>query len=211
TGNVKEIILATNPSMEGDATAASYFLAAAAILGGRCCVTNLHGQSAQGDAAFAELLWKMGCRVRRSFLSAGKGIEISRDPKVPLRPIDADLNDMPDVVLTLAAVCLFAEGTSTILNVGNLRLKETDRLYALSTELARLGAKVEVGEDYLEITPGPPKEAQIETYNDHRMAMAMSLVGLGRPGVVLKDPACVSKTYPHFFQDLELVRQGRRS
>ena len=191
--------------VEGDATAASYFLAAAAILGGRCCVTNVCGNSPQGDAAFAELLWKMGCRVRRSFLPGGKGIEISRDPKTPLRPIDADLNDMPDVVLTLAAVCLFAEGTSTILNVGNLRLKETDRLHALSTELTRLGAKVEVGEDYMEITPGPPKEARIETYDDHRMAMAMSLVGLGRPGVVIKDPACVSKTYPHFFQDLRLV------
>jgi len=193
--------------VEGDATAASYFLAAAAILGGRCCVTNVSGNSAQGDAAFANLLWKMGCRVRRSFLSGGKGIEVSRDPKEPLRPIDADLNDMPDVVLTLAAVCLFAGGTSTILNVGNLRIKETDRLDALSTELARLGAKVVVGEDYLEITPGPHKAARMETYDDHRMAMAMSLVGLGRPGVVIKDPACVSKTYPLFFQDLELLRQ----
>jgi 3-phosphoshikimate 1-carboxyvinyltransferase len=98
---------------------------------------------------------------------------------------------------------MFADGTSTILNVGNLRIKETDRLHALSSELARLGAKVDVGEDYLEITPGPPKDAAVETYDDHRMAMAMSLVGLGRPGVVIKDPACVAKTYPRFFQDLE--------
>lgn len=192
--------------VEGDATAASYFLAAAAILGGRCCITNLHGASPQGDAAFADLLWKMGCRVRKSFLAGGKGIEVSRDPGVPLRPIDAGLNDMPDVVLTLAAVALFADGTSTILNVGNLRIKETDRLHALSTELVRLGAKVEVGDDYLEITPGPAREATLETYDDHRMAMAMSLVGLGRPGVVIRNPACVSKTYPRFFQDLETLR-----
>ena len=189
--------------VEGDATAASYFLAAAAILGGSCRITNVRGNSPQGDAAFADLLWKMGCRVRRSFLAGGWGIEVSRDPGMPLRPINADLNDMPDVVLTLAAVCMFADGTSTILNVGNLRIKETDRLHALSSELARLGAKVDVGEDYLEITPGPPKDAAVETYDDHRMAMAMSLVGLGRPGVVIKDPACVAKTYPRFFQDLE--------
>lgn len=196
--------------VEGDATAASYFLGAAAMLGGRCCVTNVHGSSAQGDAGFADVLWKMGCRVRKSFLSGGKGIEVSRDPRTPLRPIDADLNDMPDVVLTLAAVCLFAGGTSTILNVGNLRIKETDRLHALSTELTRLGAKVKVGDDYLEITPGPPRTARVETYDDHRMAMALSLVGLGRPGVVIKDPACVSKTYPHFFEDLQLLRQAER-
>ncbi|MCY3020601.1 MAG: 3-phosphoshikimate 1-carboxyvinyltransferase [Planctomycetota bacterium] len=193
--------------VEGDATAASYFLAAAAILGGRCCITNIMGDSAQGDAGLADVLWKMGCRVRKRVLGGDRGIEVSRDPSVPLRPIAADLNDMPDVVLTLAAVCMFAQGTSTILNVGNLRLKESDRLEAVSTELRRLGAKVEVGDDYLEITPGPPKPATIETYDDHRMAMAMSLVGLGRPGVIIKNPACVSKTYPSFFADLAALRR----
>jgi 3-phosphoshikimate 1-carboxyvinyltransferase len=196
--------------VEGDATAASYFLAAAAILGGRCCITNVSADSPQGDAAFADLLWRMGCRVRKSFLAGGRGIEVTRDPRTPLRPIDADLNDMPDVVLTLAAVCMFAEGTSTILNVGNLRIKETDRLDALSAELRRLGARVEVGEDYLEITPGPPRIAALETYDDHRMAMAMSLIGLGRPGVVIKDPACVAKTYPQFFTDLDRLRQKKK-
>jgi 3-phosphoshikimate 1-carboxyvinyltransferase len=194
--------------VEGDATAASYFLAAAAILGGRCAVTNVGGNSPQGDAGFADLLWKMGCQVRKCFIAGQRGIEITRDRKVPLKPIDADLNDMPDVVLTLAAVCMFAEGTSTILNVGNLRIKETDRLAALSTELRKLGAQVEVGEDYLEITPGRPQPAAVDTYDDHRMAMAMALVGLGRLGVVINDPGCVAKTYPEYFRDLRRIQQS---
>ena len=192
--------------VEGDATAASYFLAAAAILGGRCCITNVAGDSAQGDAGFADVLRRMGCRVRRGMLAGNRGIEVTRDPKIPLQPIDADLNDMPDVVLTLAAVCMFAEGTSTILNVGNLRIKETDRLKALATELKRMGAEIDEGDDYLEITPKSSLDAKIETYDDHRMAMAMALVGLARPGITIKDPACVSKTYPNYFDDLARLK-----
>jgi 3-phosphoshikimate 1-carboxyvinyltransferase len=193
---------AGNYEIEGDATAASYLLGAAAILGGRCAVTNVSADSAQGDARFWRVLQRMGCKVRTGFLANKRGIEIYRDPKVPLKAIDVDLNDMPDVVLTLAVVCLFAEGTSTILNVGNLRIKETDRLAALATELRRLGAHVEEGEDYLEITPGKPKAAAVETYDDHRMAMSLALAGLGQEGVTIKNPACVSKTYPEFFADL---------
>jgi 3-phosphoshikimate 1-carboxyvinyltransferase len=196
-----------NYEVEGDATAASYFLAAAAILGGRCCVTNVRADSAQGDAGFAHVLRRMGCRVRQGFLPGNRGIEVSRDPKTPLKAIDADLNDMPDVVLTLAAVCLFGDGPSLIENVGNLRIKETDRLAALATELRRLGATVEEGTDSLEITPGEFKEAAIETYDDHRMAMAMALAGLARPGVTIKNPSCVSKTYPDYFSDLEKLRK----
>ena len=192
--------------VEGDATAASYFLAAAAILGGRCCVTNIRADSAQGDAGFADVLRRMGCRVRQGFLPGNRGIEVSRDPKTPLKAIDADLNDMPDVVLTLAAVCLFADGPSLIENVGNLRIKETDRLTALTTELRRLGAKVDEGQDSLEITPAQTLDAAVETYDDHRMAMAMSLAGLARPGVTIKNPSCVSKTYPEYFLDLEKLR-----
>lgn len=195
-----------NYEVEGDATAASYFLAAAAILGGRCCITNVAGDSAQGDAGFADVLRRMGCRVRRGMLAGKHGIEVIRDPKIPLQPIDADLNDMPDVVLTLAAVCMFAEGTSTILNVGNLRIKETDRLKALATELRRMGAEIDEGEDYLEITPRASLDAKIDTYDDHRMAMAMALVGLARPGITIKDPACVSKTYPDYFDDLARLK-----
>lgn len=189
-------------AIEGDATAASYFLGAAAILGGRCCVTNVRANSAQGDARFADVLRRMGCKVRTGFLAGKRGIEVSRDPKTPLNAIDIDMNHMPDVVLTLAAVCLFAEGTSTIMNVGNLRIKETDRLDALANELRRIGAQIEVDEDSLEITPGKPLAAAVETYDDHRMAMSMALAGLGQEGVTLKNPACVSKTYPEFFTDL---------
>ena len=148
----------------------------------------------------------MGCSVRTGILGNKRGIEVRRDPQTPLKAIDADMNDMPDVVLTLAAVCLFAEGTSTIMNVGNLRIKETDRLAALATELRRLGAHIEEGEDYLEITPGPPLAAAVETYDDHRMAMSLALAGLGREGVTIKNPACVSKTYPDFFLDLGKLR-----
>lgn len=189
--------------VEGDATAASYFLGAAAILGGRCCVTNVAADSKQGDARFADVLIKMGCRVRKGFLANNRGIEVSRDPNTPLKPIDVDMNDMPDVVLTLAAICMFAKGTSSIINVGNLRIKETDRLRALANELRKLGAEIDEGEDYLEITPAKNLDAEIATYDDHRMAMSMALIGLARPGVTLLNPACVSKTYPHFFEDLK--------
>jgi 3-phosphoshikimate 1-carboxyvinyltransferase len=189
--------------VEGDATAASYFLAAAAILGGRCGISNVSGASAQGDSAFIGVLEKMGCRVRKNYLPRKMGIEVFRDPKVPLRPIAIDMNAMPDVAQTLAVVCLFAEGTSTIYNVANLRLKETDRLKALASELRRLGAEVYEGADELRITPGAFKAAKIETYGDHRMAMALTLAGLAQPGITIKDPACVAKTYPQFFSDLD--------
>jgi len=189
--------------VEGDATAASYFLGAAAILGGRCCVTNVAADSKQGDARFADVLIKMGCRVRKGFLANNRGIEVTRDPNTPLQPIDVDMNDMPDVVLTLAAICMFAKGTSSIINVGNLRIKETDRLRALANELRKLGAEIDEGDDYLEITPAKNLDAEIATYDDHRMAMSMALIGLARPGVTLLNPACVSKTYPHFFDDLK--------
>ncbi len=189
-------------AIEGDATAASYFLGAAAILGGRCCVRNVSANSAQGDIRFADVLRRMGCKVRTGFLLGRRGVEVSRDPKIPLKAIDVDMNDIPDVVLTMAAVCLFAEGTSTIMNVGNLRIKETDRLAALATELRKLGAHVDEGEDSLEITPGPPRAAAVDTYDDHRMAMSLALVGLGQDGVTINNPACVSKTYPEFFTDL---------
>ena len=192
--------------VEGDATAATYFLAAAAILGGRVAITNLRADSPQGDAAFADLLARMGCRVRAGFLPGGWGIEVTRDPSVPLAPVEADLNAMPDTAQTLAAVALFADGPSRLTNIANLRLKETDRLKALNTELTRLGARVVEGPDWLEIHPGPPREATIETYDDHRMAMAMALVGLGRPGVAIRNPACVAKTYPDYFTDLERLR-----
>jgi 3-phosphoshikimate 1-carboxyvinyltransferase len=194
-------------AIEGDATAASYFLAVPAILGGRLAVTNLRADSPQGDVAFASLLEQMGCRVRRGFLKDGFGIEVARDPGEPLRQLRADLNSFPDLAQTLAAVALFASGPSRLSNLANLRIKETDRLHALAAELTRLGAQVLEGPDFLEIAPGPPRETVVETYDDHRMAMALALVALARPGIVLKNPACVAKTYPRFFEDLERLRK----
>jgi len=195
-------------AVEGDASAATYFLALPAILGGRATVTNLRADSAQGDAAFANLLERMGCRVRRGFLPGGFGVEVSREPHARLAPLEADLNDMPDVVQTLAAVALFADGRSRFTRIANLRLKETDRLAALHHELAHLGAEVQEGPDWLEVAPGRPCPADVKTYDDHRMAMALALVGLARPGVTILNPACVAKTYPRYFEDLTKLRHA---
>jgi 3-phosphoshikimate 1-carboxyvinyltransferase len=186
--------------IEPDASAASYFFAAAAIAGGEVTIPGLHAQSLQGDVRFVEVLEDMGCEVlQEKNSSTVKG--------GPLRGIDVDMNDISDTVMTLAAVACFAEGPTTIRNVAHIRHKETDRLHALATELRRVGAGVDERADGLTITPGPLHGATIETYNDHRMAMSMALIGLRVPGIVLRDPGCVAKTYPHFFDDLERLRQ----
>src|SRR5262249_52420470 len=148
---------------------------------------------------FVELLQEMGCTVVRD----EQGITVHGDT---LRGIDADMNDISDTVMTLAAVACFAEGPTTIRNVAHIRHKESDRLTALATELRRVGAEVDEFADGLTITPRPLHGAEVETYNDHRMAMSMALIGLKVPGVVIKDPGCVAKTYPHFFDDLERLR-----
>jgi len=186
-------------SVEPDASAASYFLAAAAISGGNVCVAGLGLESIQGDLRFVELLEQMGCRL----LPNPFGLDLEGGP---LRGIDADMNDISDTVMTLAAVACFAEGPTTIRNVAHIRHKETDRLAALAAELRRVGAGVDEFADGLTITPRPLHGAEIETYNDHRMAMSMALIGLKVPGVVIKDPGCVAKTYPGFFADLEKLR-----
>ncbi|HEV3235801.1 MAG TPA: 3-phosphoshikimate 1-carboxyvinyltransferase, partial [Gemmataceae bacterium] len=125
----------------------------------------------------------------------------------PLHGIDVDMNDISDTVMTLAAVACFAEGPTTIRNVAHIRHKETDRLAALTTELRRVGAGVEEFADGLTIIPQPLHGAEIETYNDHRMAMSMALIGLKVPGIIIKNPGCVAKTYPGFFDDLEKLRK----
>jgi 3-phosphoshikimate 1-carboxyvinyltransferase len=185
--------------VEPDASAASYFFAAAAITGGEVTVAGLGVPSIQGDVRFIDVLLDMGCRVVRSPQSlAVRG--------GPLRGIDVDMNDISDTVMTLAAVACFANGPTTIRNVAHIRYKETDRLTALATELRRVGAGVDEFADGLTITPAPLHGAVIETYNDHRIAMSMALVGLKVPGIVIKNPACVAKTYPNFFHDLEQLR-----
>jgi 3-phosphoshikimate 1-carboxyvinyltransferase len=185
--------------IEPDASAASYFFAAAAITGGRVTVFGLPVSSLQGDVRFVDLLTEMGCRVER----CSSGITVHGRP---LRGIDADMNDISDTVMTLAAVACFADGPTTIRNVAHIRHKETDRLAALATELHRVGADVEELADGLTITPRPLHGATIETYNDHRMAMSMSLIGLKTPGIVIQNPGCVAKTYPGFFDDLAQLR-----
>jgi 3-phosphoshikimate 1-carboxyvinyltransferase len=185
--------------IEPDASAASYFFAAAAVTGGRVTVLDLPLKSLQGDVRFVELLADMGCRVER----CSSGITVHGRP---LRGIDVDMNDISDTVMTLAAVACFAEGPTTIRNVAHIRHKETDRLAALATELRKVGAGVEEFADGLTITPAPLHGAVIETYNDHRMAMSMALIGLKVPGIVLRNPGCVAKTYPDFFTDLEKLR-----
>jgi 3-phosphoshikimate 1-carboxyvinyltransferase len=124
-----------------------------------------------------------------------------------LRGVDIDMVDISDCVMTLAAVACFAEGPTTIRNVAHIRHKETDRLHALATELRKVGAKVDEFPDGLRITPGPLHGVTIDTYNDHRIAMSMALIGLKVPGIVIRNPGCVAKTYPGFFEDLERLRQ----
>ena len=181
--------------IEPDASAASYFWAAAAIAGGRVAVDGINRNSRQGDVAFCDCLAQMGCDVRyepnRVVVTAG-----------PLKGIDVDMNAISDTVMTLAAVSLFAEGPTSIHGVEHIRHKETDRIHALACELQKLGAQVNERNDGLTITPAPIRPAALDTYQDHRMAMSLALVGLRVAGVVIKDPNCTQKTYPRFFDDL---------
>ena len=187
-------------AIEPDASAASYFWAAAAIGGGRVTVSGLNRTSLQGDVRFVDVLAQMGCRVEE----CDAGITVHGGP---LRGVDVDMNDISDTVMTLAAVACFAEGPTTIRNVGHIRHKETDRIAALATELRNLGAEVDERDDRLTITPRPLTGCAVDTYNDHRMAMSLALVGLKVPGVVIRNPGCVAKTYPGFWHDLAAIGQ----
>ncbi|MGE0606609.1 MAG: 3-phosphoshikimate 1-carboxyvinyltransferase [Pirellulales bacterium] len=190
-------------AIEPDASAASYFFAAAAIAGGETTVSGLSRNSLQGDVRFVDVLEQMGCRVRWQ----SDQITVASDGPagVPLHGVDVDMNGISDTVQTLAAVALYAQGPTRIRGVGHIRHKETDRIGALAMELRKLGAAVEEFEDGLLIMPGEPRGAHIDTYDDHRMAMSLALVGLRTPGVVIRDPGCTAKTYPAFFDDLERV------
>lgn len=189
---------ATRYAVEPDASSAAYPLCAAAIAGGRVRVEGLPGDSLQADVRVLDVLEAMGCTVLR-----GAHFVELRAPADGLRGVDVDMNEMPDAVLAIAVVALFAAGPTRIRNVANLRIKETDRLAALETELRRLGAGAEAGRDALRIVPAPLRAAAIETYDDHRMAMAFALAGLRVPGVVIREPSCVAKTWPDYFDALE--------
>ncbi len=179
--------------VEGDASSASYFLAAAAIAGGTVRVHGTGSSSVQGDARFADVLEQMGAKVAWG----DTWIEVSRGQ---LNGIDVDLNHIPDAAMTIATTALFAEGPTAIRNIYNWRVKETDRLSAMATELRKVGATVEEGEDYIVITP-PAKilPAEIDTYDDHRMAMCFSLAAFGDSAITINDPGCTAKTFPGYF------------
>jgi 3-phosphoshikimate 1-carboxyvinyltransferase len=185
--------------IEPDATAAGYFLAAAAITRGEVTVKGLSKRSLQGDGRFVDILTSMGCR----HVFDSTGVTVCGGP---LKGIAVDMNAMSDCVMTLAAVACFAQGPTTIYNVAHIRHKETDRLDALVQELRKVGVDVQEFPDGLKISPGPLHGGVIETYNDHRIAMSMALIGLVTPGVILKNPSCVAKTYPGFFEDLARLR-----
>ena len=182
--------------VEGDASSASYFLAAAAIKGGTVKVTGIGRNSVQGDIRFADVLEKMGAHITwgDDFISCTRG---------ELNAIDMDMNHIPDAAMTIATTALFARGTTTLRNIYNWRVKETDRLAAMATELRKVGATVEEGHDFITVTPPAQLQfADIGTYNDHRMAMCFSLVALSDTPVTILDPKCTAKTFPNYFAQL---------
>ncbi|WP_137939351.1 3-phosphoshikimate 1-carboxyvinyltransferase [Chitinivorax sp. B] len=187
--------------VEGDASSASYFLAAGAIGRGPVRVEGVGRDSIQGDVKFAETLAQMGAQITFGdnwIEAAGTG---------RLKAIDVDLNHIPDAAMTIAVAALFADGTTVIRNIASWRVKETDRLSAMATELRKVGATVEEGQDYIKVTPPAAltPNASIDTYDDHRMAMCFSLAALGGVPVVINDPKCVGKTFPEYFSVLAAV------
>jgi len=183
--------------VEPDSSSASYFLAAAAVTGGRVRIQGIGRHSLQGDSAFAAVLARMGCRVEQ-----GPDVTEVRGPD-RLRGIDVDMNAIPDCAMTLAAIAPFADGPTVIRGIGNIRFKETDRLQALAAELSRIGCRVETTADTLAVfPPSDIQPADVETYEDHRMAMSFAVTGLRAPGIRIKNPGCVAKTFPGFFEQL---------
>jgi 3-phosphoshikimate 1-carboxyvinyltransferase len=184
--------------VEGDASSASYFLAAGAIGGGPVRVEGVGRASIQGDVRFTEVLERMGATVTL----LNEAIEVKSE-RQKLVPIDMDMNHIPDAAMTAAVMALFADGPSTLRNIASWRVKETDRIAAMAAELRKFGAGVEEGEDFLRITPpgALQQNVLVKTYDDHRMAMSFSLACLGGVPVRIHDPGCVAKTYPGYFQD----------
>ena len=192
-----------NVFVEGDASSASYFLAAGAIAG-KVAVYGVDLNSIQGDIKFVDAIEKMGAILDKKTVEVGY-VTVSAPKK--LKAIDLDCNHIPDAAMTLAILALFAEGTTTLRNIASWRVKETDRIAAMATELRKVGAIVEEGTDYIQITP-PAKltpNAVIDTYDDHRMAMCFSLVSLGGVPITINDPKCVAKTFPNYFEEFAKI------
>jgi 3-phosphoshikimate 1-carboxyvinyltransferase len=190
-------------SIEGDHSSASYSHAAAAVAGGRVRVDGLQPDSRQGDARFPDLLARMGCRVERGPSS----VVVERTGV--LEGIDADLSGMPDMAPTLAVVALFAKGPTRISGVPHLRIKESDRIASLVREIRRLGGEAEEHSDGLTVVPRPLHGATVETYGDHRVAMAFAVAGLRVPGIAIRDPGCVAKSFPAFWDSFDLLARAR--
>lgn len=189
--------------VEGDASSASYFLAAGAVGGGTVQVRGITKDSIQGDVKFTEALTRMGANV--SWID--NGIEVHGPTTGRLKALDLDCNHIPDAAMTLAIAALFAEGTTTLRNIASWRVKETDRIAAMASELRKVGASVDEGADYIKITP-PAKlkpHAVINTYDDHRIAMCFSLVSLGGVPITINDPSCVAKTFPDYFERFSVI------
>jgi 3-phosphoshikimate 1-carboxyvinyltransferase len=186
-------------AVEGDASGASYFLALGAIAGGPVRVLGVGRDSVQGDIRFAEALEAMGAKVTM----ADDWIEAAAPAAGRLKGIDLDCNHIPDAAMTLAVAALFADGSTTLRNIGSWRVKETDRIAAMATELRKLGATAEEGADWLRVHPQPAlREATIDTYDDHRIAMCFSLAAVGGVRIHIRDPKCVAKTFPDYFTSL---------
>ena len=190
-------------TIEGDASNASYFYAAAAVTGGGVTVPNVPVPSLQGDAAFVAVLARMGCEVNKT----GDGLTVSGPEE--LKGITIDMGDMPDVVPTLAIVASQAKGRTTIKNIAHLRIKECDRLHVMAVELAKMGARVQELDDSLIIEGKDPENpmhgAEIETYNDHRIAMSFAVAGLSVPGIKILGEECVVKSFPDFWERFQLL------
>ena len=185
--------------VEHDASSATYFFAAAAIMGGKVVVEGIRTHSAQPDIGFLRIIEGMGCRITET----AEGVQVESSGE--LNGVMVDMNSMPDSVPTLAVIALFGRGTTRIRNIGHLRYKESDRLEALVAELSKLGANIRIVDDGLEITPAPLKGALLDTYDDHRLAMSFALVGLRVPGVRIENPDCVRKSFPGFWNELEAL------
>jgi len=207
----KDTYAASNYLVEPDASNASYFWgAAAAVAGSSCKAMGIHTLSPQGDRYFINELGRMGAVPKWNKVYEEYFAAISSSPSSRLRGFTEDLNHIPDAAMTIATLAILADGPTTIRNVGNWRVKETDRMAAMQRELTKLGATVEIHGD--DITIIPPKDnkitpAAIDTYDDHRMAMAFAVIGLAQPGVTINNPDCVNKTFPDFFKYLDYLRQ----
>ena len=194
----RQVYAARDYAIEGDASSASYFWGLAALLGQSMCVTNVPPDSVQGDTGFLRVLERMGCTVSRR-----GGWQVAGPRR--LRPLgDIDLNALPDAAMTVAVLAAFCDGDTRLRNIGNLRVKETDRLHALATELGKIGAAVTELPDGLHVhgNPGALHGAEIDTYDDHRMAMCFGMAGARLAGIRIREPGCVAKTYPGFWDDL---------